>query len=543
MRKYLAPAAAALGTLAAIVITILLLTTPWSAGSSQGSAIMQGDTDCDLDVDAVDAFFGLKWIAAIEPYGDCTEVAFDTDCSGELQSTDALHILRLLAALPSLVPPGCTPIGEFLPGEPTPTPSQSSTPALTPTPTPGGSLTPTGTPTPEPTPTPTLTPGPSACAGPASQPQSEPGGLPAGAPSPNSYALMQVIPAATFERMIDMALLPGSGDREAVVITQHGLLYRVCIDGPGTALPFGDVSDLVNCCGEQGLLSIAFSPNYTVDHYVYLYYTQDDNPGNNCPNLSRCSVTGRFTVANNQMSAQPANIVLKVDQPASNHNGGKLLFDGEGLLYLSLGDGGGQNDQFENGQNINALLGKILRIDVSGGGPGYESPGDNPFVGTDGRDEIFAWGFRNPWRMSFDSDTGDLWVGDVGQGSWEEVNFVEIGRNYGWNCYEGFQSFDDTDCGPMSEYEFPRAVYDHSDGNQAIAGGYVYHGSTLPELEDWFVYTDTYSGRIWAVDTQSSADPVLLADEDVFAVSFFEMPNGELLLVTQMDAVYQLVAD
>ena len=532
MPRYLTPAAAGLAALAAIAVTILLITSPWSATTSQGSATIQGDVDCDQDVDAVDALFDLKWVAGIEPFGDCTEEAGDTDCSGGIQSVDALHILRHLAALPSIVDGECTPVGDPLDG--TPTAGATATPSPTPTPQVTGSPGPTGTPGP----TPSATPENSACTGPAS--------VTAGG-SGSGYALTQVIPAATQGSMIDLAVIPGTSNREAVVITQTGFLYRICVDGPGTILPFGDIDDLVNCCGEQGLLSLAFSPTYESDGFLYLYYTRSNSGGACDGEDDQCSFIARFTVTDNTIASQPDNIVLRVIQPAGNHNGGKLLFGDESptpYLYLSLGDGGGSGDPNNNGQNKNTILGSIIRIDVSSGQAGYDIPPDNPFVGTDGADEIWAWGFRNPWRMSFDRD-GELWVGDVGQSDWEEVDNVIKGANYGWVCFEGNDEEDPNapNCPPEGNLQFPEAVYVNDDPDCAIVGGFVYRGAALPELDGWYIFSDNCSGRIRAFDTDIGGPPQILFDPPYAVSSLAELPNGEILVLTFNNAIYQLVSD
>lgn len=528
-------AAALVAVIGAAVFAVLLITSPWSAGSSEGTATIQGDTDCDQDVDAVDVLFDLKWIAGIEPFGECTEEAGDVDCNGEIESVDGLHILRYLAALDSLVPPGCTPIGGLLEGTATPTSPATATATPTPTaatPTPDDSQTPTATPTP----TPTLPPD-TVCTGAPSAVQSGSG---------SSYGLQQIIPGATFERLIDMAVIPATGDREAVIITQRGYLYRVCVDGPGVILPFGDLHSVVNCCGEEGLLSIAFSPDYEEDSYVYLYYTREDSPSTVCDgqDIERCSFIGRFSVTNNTIGAVPDDVILKHDQPAGNHNGGKLLFGPEGYLYLGLGDGGGAFDTYDNGQDKNTILGSVIRIDVSGDGPGYAFPPDNPFVGTDGHDAIWAWGLRNPWRMSFDRDTGDLWLGDVGQDDREEVDLIVKGGNYGWVCYEGdIEENMGADGCPPENPVFPETVYARSSPDCAIVGGHIYRGTALPGLEGQYIFADNCSGRIRAYDPTVGGDPVVIHDSPYFTLSMGELPNGELVLLTAENGIQQLVAE
>ena len=227
---------------------------------------------------------------------------------------------------------------------------------------------------------------------------------------------------------------------------------------------------------------------------------------------------------------------------ASNHNGGKIIFGQDGFLHLSLGDGGGFGDPNENGQDIHSLLGKVLRINVTGQAT-YTNPSDNPFVGAAGRDEIYAYGFRNPWRMSMDSATGVMWLGDVGQQLWEEVEPVAKGGNYGWDCREGFVVYEPAGCQGGGFIE-PRAVYDHGLGC-AVTGGYVYHGAAMPELVGWYVYGDYCSGRIWALDAapEATSAPVLLADTTHTIPSFAERPDGELLVLTFENAIYLLHND
>lgn len=520
IRRYGLPAAAIVAAAIAALLAFVLIVDPWSARSSQ--PITQGDVDCDGDVDAVDALFDLRWVADIEPFGDCTEEAGDTDCNGEIESTDALHILRHVGGFDPQTPPGCTPVGAVLNGDETPLPT--GTPTATPTP--GGSpgLTPTPTPTPTPTQAPTPTP----------------------EPTPVSYGLEPAFTQISDDRPIDIAVIPGTGNQEAVLITQGGMLRRVSLSNAFSPQEFGNLTELVNCCGEQGLLSIAFSPEYEQDSHVYLYYTRSTYCSDE--EADSCSVIGRWTVSNNQISGDP-DVILQVDQPNNNHNGGKLLFGPDDMLYLGLGDGGGANDQYKNGQNLSTLLGSIIRIDPLNGAP-YAIPDSNPFVGASGEDEIYAYGFRNPWRMSFDRDTGELWVGDVGQGGWEEVDLVDIGENHGWPCYEGNAEFrnDDPDgdewgCPPQGNLRFPETVYPRSQPDCAIVGGHVYRGDALPQLEGRYVYTDNCSGIVRAYDTINGGDPIILTDTPYFMLSMGELPDGELIFLTLGDGIYKLVQE
>jgi hypothetical protein len=259
-------------------------------------------------------------------------------------------------------------------------------------------------------------------------------------------------------------------------------------------------------------------------------------------------VLSRFQVSGGAMVTTPPAAetrILLIPDFASNHNGGRIVFGQDGFLYLSTGDGGGANDPEERGQDVNSFLGKVLRVNVTGVStpPYYTVPQDNPFVGAPGLDEIFAYGFRNPWRMSMDSATGTMWLGDVGQGAWEEVEPVTRGGNYGWDCYEGFVAFEPAGC-PAGGFTDPRAAYDHSLGC-AVTGGYVYRGAAMPELAGWYVYGDYCSGRIWAVDAApgASSPPVLLMDSPYTIPSFGERADGELLVLTFQNAVYLLHND
>jgi glucose/arabinose dehydrogenase len=234
--------------------------------------------------------------------------------------------------------------------------------------------------------------------------------------------------------------------------------------------------------------------------------------------------------------------ILEVPDFAPNHNGGRLLFGPDGYLYLSTGDGGGGGDPQRNAQNTSALLGKVLRLNVTGQAR-YTIPPDNPFAGGGGAPEIFAYGFRNPWRYSFDRGTGALWLGDVGQGSFEEVDSVVRGGDYGWSCYEGFAEFNlQQNCPPRDSLQFPRAVYGtHDRGSCAVTGGYVYRGSAMPELNGHYIFSDYCSGLIWALDGNNpSAQPNVIMESGQQISSFYELPDGELIVLTFSDTILVL---
>lgn len=329
-------------------------------------------------------------------------------------------------------------------------------------------------------------------------------------------------------RMLAFVMIPGS-NRQAIVVTQGGMIWRVSTTDAFQPQSFGDVRSrlIANPEQEEGLLGFAFSPDYSSDRRVYVYYTAG-NP--------RRSVLARFRVNNNAMNMGSERVLLNIPEPYANHNGGHLAFGPDGMLYVSVGDGGSGGDPQGNAQNRGNLLGKILRLDVSGSG--YRVPPDNPFAGVQGvRGEIFAYGLRNPWSFSFDRATGALWAGDVGQGSWEEVDHIVAGGNYGWNVFEGFTCYSGA-CG-SGNYRTPRAVYGHALGC-SITGGHVYRGPSMPELQGWFVYGDYCSGRVWAVNTNGRGDPVLLAESGLPISNWGELANGEIVAVTFANRIYRL---
>lgn len=363
-------------------------------------------------------------------------------------------------------------------------------------------------------------------------------------PQPRTPPAVTVRPAfpslARFERPIAMVEVPGEG--VVLLATQGGEVFvfeksaevttvEVALDWRSRTRREGN---------EEGLLGLALDPEFSSRRFVYLYYTAAGG--------ARRSVVARFEVrgSGSGLRIEPASeqILLEVPQPYSNHNGGALAFGPDGLLYIALGDGGGQGDPQGNGQDLGTLLGSILRLDVRSFP--YRVPLDNPFVGRPGvRGEIWAYGFRNPWRFSFDRRTGALWAGDVGQNSWEEVNVVTKGGNYGWNVMEGRACFRPLQGCETDGLVEPVAVYPTGDRNCAVTGGYVYRGAEVPMLEGFYLYADYCSGRIWALDADAalagatvSAD--LVADTDLAIASFAEDADGELYVLAFDGHVYRL---
>jgi len=324
------------------------------------------------------------------------------------------------------------------------------------------------------------------------------------------------------------------------VTEQGGVIYSFSANNPQQADVFLDITDRVNRGGnEEGLLGLVFDPNYQENGYFYVYYSASDPTR---------SVLSRFSLdLENTDVADPESevIIMEVEQPYSNHNAGQLAFGPDGYLYVALGDGGGSGDPLGNGQNLGTLLGSILRIDVSGlSAPGdYEIPADNPFVGTEGaREEIWAYGLRNPWRFSFDSETGLLWAGDVGQNSWEEIDIITKGANYGWNIMEGSHCYSPSTGCNQSGLTLPVVEYDHSD-ECSVTGGYVYRGDQIASLQGYYIYGDYCSGNIWALAYDGSVvtENILLVDSGLRITSFGEDLAGNLYILDRQGGIYTLV--
>lgn len=301
---------------------------------------------------------------------------------------------------------------------------------------------------------------------------------------------------------------------------------------------FLDISDKIKFGGEMGLLGLAFHPDFDENGYFFVdYITEENGPLR--------SVISRFSSVNN-IIAEPDSelILLEVEQPYTNHNGGDLFFDDDGYLFISLGDGGLSGDPLGSGQNISSLLGSILRIDVNNPqmGLNFGIPADNPFVGVEGRDEIYAYGLRNPWRMSFDNYTKQIWAGDVGQNLYEEVDIIELGGNYGWNKWEGFHCYDcDNDVMP-DEMIAPVFEYNHSIGF-SVTGGFVYRGSDHNELFGKYIYGDYGTGRIWALEIiDGSVFNDLFLKDPIGLTSFAEDQYDELYVLSISGVIYKLQA-
>ncbi|MCZ2127719.1 MAG: PQQ-dependent sugar dehydrogenase [Anaerolineales bacterium] len=341
-------------------------------------------------------------------------------------------------------------------------------------------------------------------------------------PNPDDYEWKEIVGGLT--RPVDLkSAMDGSG--RLFVVEKYGAI-RILQDGQLLDQPFLDIAERVNESGnEMGLLGLAFHPNFAENGYFYVNYT---GAGGN----SRVS---RFTANGNFADPSSEKILLTVDQPYENHNGGAVAFGPDGYLYLSFGDGGSQGDPNRNGQNVNALLGKILRIDVNRGDP-YSIPADNPFG-----NEVWAYGLRNPWRISFDRATGDLWIGDVGQNQYEEIDYLPAGSpggaNFGWSEMEGFHDYNGE---AKPGLLLPVVEYSHQFGC-SVTGGYVYRGA-MPEWNGVYFYGDYCSGKVWGIifaDGQWNSQA--LFDTGLSVTSFGEDEAGELYLLNDYSGgVYRL---
>ena len=333
-----------------------------------------------------------------------------------------------------------------------------------------------------------------------------------------------------------------AGDARLFVVEKGGVV-KLVKNGAVLATPFLDIGRLVSSGGEQGLLGLAFDPQYGANGRFFVSYT--NAAGDNV--LASYQVSGNADVAD----AATGAIRLTVGQPQDNHNGGHIAFGPDGYLYMGIGDGGGSGDVDGRGQDRNELLGSILRLDVSGA-TGYTIPASNPLVGVAGtRGELWNWGLRNPWRFSFDRSSGDLYIGDVGQGEREEINVATAasgggkGVNYGWNIMEGMSCYNASSC-DQTGLTLPVLDYAHSDGC-SVTGGYVYRGTAIPDLVGTYFYSDFCSG--WVRSFRYGGGQV--AGEESWSSlepgggipSFGEDGAGELYVLTAAGGVYRIVAN
>ncbi len=369
-----------------------------------------------------------------------------------------------------------------------------------------------------------------------------------------AVATTTTVPAAGFAEAFPglpdldrpLAMIEVLGRALFLVAEQGGLIIAFPkagpYDAPTTVLDWR--SRTARGANEEGLLSMALDPEFATNGFLYLYYSPVN--GARRTTLSRLETLGEGAT----FAADPESelVILEIEQPFSNHNGGTVLFGPDGLLYLSLGDGGAGGDPEGNGQDLERnLLGSIVRIDVvnASASERYTIPRDNPFLGELGaRPETFATGMRNPWRMSFDRGTGLLWAGDVGQERFEEIDIIGAGENHGWNVTEGTACFEPPSGCDAAGLTPPVAQYDHAQGC-SVTGGHVYRGVAVPALVGWYLYGDFCSGNVWALEAASAAagspgEPLSLWRQGPPLASFAEDLAGELYLVSFDGRIYRV---
>lgn len=329
--------------------------------------------------------------------------------------------------------------------------------------------------------------------------------------------------------------IQNAGDDRLFIVEQAGIIKILNPDATINPEPFLNITSLISSGGERGLLGLAFHPDYSNNGYFFVNYT----------NTTGDTQVARYTVDPNDSNIADPNtavLIIDADQPYSNHNGGCIQFGADGFLYIGLGDGGSGGDPENRSQNLQTLLGKILRIDINNtnGSNNYDIPSNNPFVGdSNALDEIWAYGVRNPWRFSFDSESDELWIADVGQGDIEEINRVApdaAGLNYGWRCYEGSQTYNTTGCPDPSELTFPVAEYTHSIG-YSITGGYVYHGNVYSDIQDLYFFADL-NGLIGTVNNDNNL--INYGNYGGTWVSFGEDVNGELYIADISGSIHKV---
>jgi glucose/arabinose dehydrogenase len=357
-------------------------------------------------------------------------------------------------------------------------------------------------------------------------------------PDPDSVTWKQVVAGLTSP--VDIQF-PDDSTGRMFVVEQAGRI-RVVENGQLLSTPFLDISDRVESRGnEQGLLGLAFHPRFKDNPIFFVNYTDRD----------KHDVIARFRLSSDPHRADAGSEVrlISQDDPFPNHNGGVLAFGPDGFLYAGLGDGGGADDVLGSGQNKNTLLGKILRLDVDHGNP-YAIPADNPFVAAGGSSEIWAYGLRNPWRISFDRANGDLYIADVGQDTWEEVDFWPAGApggaNFGWNYREGFHHFAGSP--PVALHLIsPIAEYSHDEGGCSVTGGFVYRGH-LPNWPGIYLYGDYCSGKIWGLlhppgsSSQAAWPSKVLFETKASITTFGQDLAGEVYFADRSGVIYRLEA-
>ncbi|GAB3919738.1 PQQ-dependent sugar dehydrogenase [Larkinella terrae] len=345
--------------------------------------------------------------------------------------------------------------------------------------------------------------------------------------TPPTVQLENAFPALKFTQPVELTH-SGDGTNHLFLVEQEGRI-RVFENSASvkTADTYLDITNKVASGGEMGLLGLAFHPDFKQNGYFFVNYTKN-NP--------RETVIARYkaTPGSNKVDATTETVLFKFEQPYSNHNGGKLAFGPDGFLYIAAGDGGSGGDPQNNGQNLKTMLGKILRIDVNKTDKGnYGIPADNPFVGNASAfPEIYAYGLRNPWRFSFDKETGQLWAGDVGQNTLEEIDIIKKGGNYGWRLKEGQECFNPQNNCNQGQLVEPIHQYPRAEG-VSVTGGVVYRGKSLPDLQGKYIFADFGSGKVWALSFEGDKKTgnQLVSTDGGPVSAFGEDANQEMYLL------------
>ncbi|QDT96885.1 PQQ-dependent sugar dehydrogenase [Gimesia aquarii] len=371
--------------------------------------------------------------------------------------------------------------------------------------------------------------------------------------SPAPVKIVKVFPYLKIDRPI-VVTHAGDGSNRLFIASQKGKVYVVPNTPEDEDLEEGklflDISDRVTYNdkqNEEGLLGLAFHPKFKENGEFFIYYSTPDKPVNT-------SVISRFRVSGNDPDkalADSEEVLMRVKQPAWNHGGGTVVFGPDGKLYIAFGDGGAGNDVFHNGQNLSSVLGTICRIDVDhkDSGLNYAIPKDNPFLHgksaeiKTARKEIWAYGLRNPWRIAFDTKTGILWAGDVGQNIWEEIDIIVKGGNYGWSVREGKHPFGPNGVEPRPHLIEPIWEYDHSVG-KSITGGSVYRGKKIPAIQGAYIYGDYVSGKFWALKYDAQNKKVtanhVIESPSIPVMTFGTDQNGEMFLTSSFSEIFML---
>lgn len=354
----------------------------------------------------------------------------------------------------------------------------------------------------------------------------------------NSFWVKEAFEGIEFNRPLDIQNA-GDGSGRIFIVEQRGRIFSVDIHNPGEARLFLNIEDRVDDgADEMGLLGLAFHPDFSENGYFYINYTDNE-----------ATVISRFNLSSTdpgQADPDSEYLIIAFEQPYSNHNGGQIAFGpDDGYLYIATGDGGGSGDPQNNSQDRQTLLGKILRVDVDRQDEGltYAIPPDNPFKGNEQnvREEIYAYGLRNPWRFSFDPKTSRLWAADVGQNKMEEINIVEKGKNYGWNIMEGTLCFNPPSGCDTSGLALPIFEYEHPIG-RSVTGGYVYRGQRLPIIYGAYIYADYVTGMIWGLwyEEDEEIQNYILVETDLRISSFGIDEENELYISAFDGKIYYL---